>query len=157
MIKLTTQFRALAVAVLVGVSSVAASAATLYLRTTNAADVAVELGTIRQIEFGDDAVTINITDGSKVQVAMSNFRSLRTNANGVQGSDQGTVTPPNESSVDNIVVLGATQWVVYDIKGNLVGKVADLVGEAGVTLQSQLAPGIYIVKSESQTLKIVVP
>ncbi len=147
MIKLTTHLRALAIAALVGVGSVAANAASLYLRSSGAADQAIELGMIRQIQFGDAAVTINLTDGSNVQVALSDFRSLRTTTSGT----------PGESAVSDIFVAAADQWNVYDLKGNLVGKASDIVGESGATLQSQLTPGIYIVKSQSQTLKVVVP
>jgi hypothetical protein len=149
MTKLTSQLRAIAVALLVGVSGVSANAVTLYLRSTNAKDVTVELGQIRQIVFGESTVTINLNDGSNVQVANSDFKSLRTNQSGTQGN--------GESAVNDLTVSGSDTWTVYDLKGNRVAKATELVNGKNVTLSSQLTPGVYILKSESKTIKVVVP
>ncbi len=147
MMKLTTQLRALAVAMLVGVSSVAANAATLYLRTTNAADATIELGQIKQISFGDTNVIIYLADGTNVQVANSSFTSLRTNTAGTPGT----------TAVSDLTVNGADTWTVYDLKGNRIDTASKLVNGGNTTLSSKLTPGVYILKSESKTIKVVVP
>jgi 3-dehydroquinate synthase class II len=110
---------------------------------TAASDVAVELGEIKSITFGDQNVTIELTNNNTVECATSTFKAISTTKSGEQ------------SAVDNISVAKAEQWTVYDLKGNCLGTVSG-VAKDGVTLSGNLAKGVYIVKSESETLKLIV-
>jgi hypothetical protein len=108
--------------------------------------VAIELGNIAKITFGDVNVTVDLTDNSLVEIPLTDFKSLRTNTNG---------TPGDQSAVSDIVVSSSEQWNVYDISGNFVGTTNSIVKD-GASISSSLTPGIYIVKSNSQTLKLIV-
>jgi hypothetical protein len=141
-----SNLKALAIAMLFCLSASIANATTLYLRSTSTADMAIELGNIAKITFGDVNVTVDLTDNSLVEIPLTDFKSLRTNTNG---------TPGDQSAVSNIVVSSSEQWNVYDISGNFVGTTNSIVKD-GASLSSSLTPGIYIVKSNSQTLKLIV-
>ncbi len=141
MLHKSISIKAIAAAVLLS-CSMAAGARTLYLRTTSDSDKAVELGQIESITFGDQTVTILLTDNSKVECSTANFKSISS-------------TTGSTSSVANIDVANDEQWQVYDLKGNNLGSATSIAGE-GVALSSRLAPGVYIVKSNSKTLKLIV-
>jgi 3-dehydroquinate synthase class II len=143
MTKNPIKIRAILALLLVSMGGTAASAKTLYVQSTSASDVAVELGEIKSITFGDQNVTIELTNNNTVECATSTFKAISTTKSGEQ------------SAVDNISVAKAEQWTVYDLKGNCLGTVSG-VAKDDVTLSGNLAKGVYIVKSESETLKLIV-
>jgi hypothetical protein len=87
-------------------------------------------------------VTILLNDNSKVECSNANFKSISS-------------TTGSTSSVANIEAANNEQWQVYDLKGNNLGSATSIAGE-GVALSSRLASGVYIVKSNSKTLKLIV-
>ncbi len=115
-----------------------ASATTLYLRTTSAADRSLELGEIASISFSDTAVTILLADETKIEVPANEFTSIRSN----NGSGLSTSVMP--------VFDEAASWNIYTLNGVFVGVADDTDIKA-------LPSGVYVFKSTSKTFKVIVP
>jgi hypothetical protein len=137
--------RNIALAMLVLAGSISMSAKTLYLRTTNVADQRIELGEIKNITFGDASVFILLADGSSLTTELTNFKSIRTDQNGTQGTS-------GVSTIDATTADG--EWLIYNTNGQFIGKASEIAKDVG-SLTSNLTPGVYIVKSKTQTLKLI--
>ena len=135
--KLTKSLLRLAAAMgIVLATTASAHASPLYLKTANADDQAIELGDISKITFGDDKVVVSLVSGTTVEVPSSSFVALSTTSSGM-------------TSVVDLTAADNGSVEVYGINGVLVGRGTDAV--------KNLKSGVYVVKSESKTVKIVVP
>jgi hypothetical protein len=117
-------------------TAVASSAAPLYLKASGQADQAIELGEISKITFGDNEVTVALQNGTSVSVPTASFVGI-----GTTSSDMSSVI--DLSTADNEAVE------VFNVNGVRVA--------SGINAVKGLKAGIYIIKSSSKTVKIVIP
>lgn len=118
-------------------ATLSVSATNLYLRSKSAPDQTIDLGEIRNITFGEQAITIGLATGMSIETSLDDFVSLRANG--------GT------SGINDVFIGcdGGSEWKIYDINGVFCGW-AESLGKGA------LCPGVYIFKSNNKTVKAVV-
>ncbi|MBQ3605565.1 MAG: T9SS type A sorting domain-containing protein [Muribaculaceae bacterium] len=121
----------------------------IYVRQKSG-DTLLSISNIKEITFPSGSVVVSMTDGSSKTYSSSNFVSLRFNGNATVGID-GVEDGANGIVYDGVVVKAPQEGIsIYSTDGRLV-----LSTEESELNVSSLANGIYIVKANGLTSKIV--
>ena len=121
----------------------------IYVRQ-NSGDTQLSISSIKEITFPSGSVVVTMTDGSTKTYSSSIFVSLRFNGNATVGID-GVEDGANGIVYDGVVVKAPPEGIsIYSTDGRLV-----LSTEESELNVSSLANGIYIVKANGLTSKIV--
>ena len=147
---------------LAGTATSASAQASLVLNPKQGSSEKKEflLDGIRTLTFGDDGLTVNLTDGQAYAAAYDDLSTLTFS--GMEGTGIETVTvdegqgaelflSDGRLGVNNLPAHGVNNAAVFDATGRMVLSRPDWNGEPIAV--HQLPKGVYIFKVNNQTIK----